>query len=87
MAARNAGDKAETTSTMRSVLPAMRLQERLEGCCRCLALAARGEHHGVAFTVQIDEHGDVVVAPLGCPLVEGEGLQGFKSSPARALRT
>ena len=63
----------------------MGLQERLEGFHRFLALAGGGEHHGGALALQVDEHGDVVVAPLGGRLVQGESLQGLQIKLAKSL--
>jgi len=63
----------------------MLVEKRLEGLHRLFALVGRGKHHRGAFAVQVDEHGDVIVAPLGCRLVESEGLQTLQVKPGKGL--
>ena len=50
-----------------------------------LALAGGDEDHWLLLGIEIDEHGDVVVAALGCRLVEAERLQAGEIEPGHGL--
>jgi hypothetical protein len=60
-------------------------QEGLEANDGLFTLAGGGKDHRLGLGIQIDEHGDVVVASLGGGLVEAERLEASEIEPGHGL--
>ena len=67
------------------VIPTMLAQEMSELDQAVLAFAGGDEDHRLLLTVQVDEHGDVIMPALAGGFVQGHGLDPAEVQPGKGL--